>query len=158
ISIVHADAIHCRAPVYNMGGFVSLDDVVVWVNNEHIAINVQGCSVLGGDAMNVGIALHRDACAVFIHHSLIRATNGNRAFGANASRYSLDDEIRIIIWVVLEIVAFESVGGLASGIGAQHDEIVGPSIGLVGELTWGINFDGTHGVVRRPPGAHHQGD
>src|SRR5690625_2061816 len=94
-----------------MSRFISFNNIIVWKDNQRITINIQSGTVLGADAVNMSVALHGNAGSFIIHHGLVRTPDGDGAIGADASGDGLDDKIRVIIGVVLEIIAFESVDG-----------------------------------------------
>src|SRR5690625_7118389 len=67
-----------------MSRFISFNNIIVWKDNQHITINIQSGTVLGGDAVNMCVALHGNTGPVIIHHGLVRTPDGDGAIGADA--------------------------------------------------------------------------
>src|SRR3546814_20097177 len=93
-----------------------------------------GCLVgLCWRVMHSGIVLRDVAVAALFHDGRIRRSYGNRRTRLLANGPGLGELVGIVVGIMLHIVAFQPIDGDAGGVGAHHDEVRRPRVGLMGD-------------------------
>src|SRR5690606_28412980 len=85
--------------------------------------------------------------AVLVHHRRVRRAYGKRGIRLLAYGFCLSDVVGIGIGEVLHVQAFHAVDRDTSRIGADHDEVRGPGVRVVGDAAGRVDGHGARSFM-----------